>query len=127
MSESFVFKTVDGKLYEVFDESHIVGLNTWILITENKRNIIMYFGSRKFVPPGSMSDSGRIVIKQLENYVKDNIERRTCIGQNIFYIPESVVGMTWKEGKLTRELWDMYMARQVEKTERVVEVFEKKF
>jgi hypothetical protein len=131
MSKEYVLKTNSGSLYEVIDESHLLGFDVWVIMVKGKRNVILYFGKYRKMTPGILTiakgrgETAYVKIKPLEGEVGMAITKGTCIGQNIFYVDERLIAPYLKARDVPSDVWENTITKNAENTSSVFKVFMK--
>jgi hypothetical protein len=129
--KKYILKTESGSFYEVIDESHLFAPDTWMLMKNGKRHVILSFGKfRQMIPNpnnpfGGPGQSKEVKIRNLQGGVGNNIANGTCIGHSVFYIPENLVAPYMKKRNIPPAVWNNVISKHYGNTTKVKEIYMK--
>lgn len=129
MDQKYLLKTESGNYYEVIDETHLFGQDTWIILKNNVRNIIIAVGKLRERVPGPLGGAIPLqtqkYFKQLDGEIKNAFVNGKCVGQVILYVPEQLLAPHLKTKTISKEEWTRITSNSMGNTSTVIEVYKK--
>lgn len=125
--KEYVLKTRSGSFYEILDESHLWFSDTWIVIVNGERCVVMSVAdvaSRQTLIDVAKGRVPAPTIRNLEDGVGSHIERGTCKGHAIVYVKETLIRPYLKTRKVPAATWQE-ISNEVGNTSPIVAVYKK--
>lgn len=128
MSRNYVIKTDGGNLYEIIDESHLWHPDTWIILINKVRFVIISFSALKIRQTLTDAVAGRVDYrnadwKHLEGGVGANINSGHCIGHAAIFIKEELIKPYMRTRAFPPNFWENVIAKHYEYTPQITEVY----